>query len=191
MMYNMGHRRTGSSMLQTRPAPKSTNLLRRPVAMPDNIAPTQESTPPVKAKNKHGGARIGAGRRSRASKQHVAGCLCTLCATNRLSNRPAKTFEQRRKAKASQWMRSYGITSADYDRMFEAQGGVCAICGKKRRESSWERCAISLLTTAIKQIRCAGFCAMPVIPAWVISPMRLNYCNTLLPIFRSEDLINI
>jgi hypothetical protein len=28
--------------------------------------------------------------------------------------------------------RKYGMTIADYDRMFEHQGGVCAICGKPR-----------------------------------------------------------
>jgi hypothetical protein len=30
--------------------------------------------------------------------------------------------------------RKYGMTIADYDRMFEAQGGVCAICGEARPE---------------------------------------------------------
>jgi hypothetical protein len=30
--------------------------------------------------------------------------------------------------------RKYGITLADYERMFEAQGGVCAICGESRPE---------------------------------------------------------
>ena len=30
--------------------------------------------------------------------------------------------------------RKYGITIADYDRMFEEQGGVCAICGQPRPE---------------------------------------------------------
>jgi hypothetical protein len=30
--------------------------------------------------------------------------------------------------------RKYGITIADYDRMFEQQGGVCAICGEARPE---------------------------------------------------------
>ena len=30
--------------------------------------------------------------------------------------------------------RKYGLTLADYDRMFEAQGGVCAICGEARPE---------------------------------------------------------
>jgi Recombination endonuclease VII len=30
--------------------------------------------------------------------------------------------------------RKYGITIADYDRMFEAQNGVCAICGQPRPE---------------------------------------------------------
>jgi hypothetical protein len=30
--------------------------------------------------------------------------------------------------------RKYGITLADYERMFEAQGGVCAICGEARPE---------------------------------------------------------
>jgi hypothetical protein len=31
-------------------------------------------------------------------------------------------------------MRKYGMTLADYERMFEAQGGVCAICGEARPE---------------------------------------------------------
>jgi hypothetical protein len=30
--------------------------------------------------------------------------------------------------------RKYGMTVADYDRMFEAQGGVCAICFEARPE---------------------------------------------------------
>ena len=30
--------------------------------------------------------------------------------------------------------RTYGITIADYDRMFEEQNGVCAICGEARPE---------------------------------------------------------
>jgi hypothetical protein len=30
--------------------------------------------------------------------------------------------------------RKYGMTIADYDRMFDAQGGVCAICGEARPE---------------------------------------------------------
>jgi RNA polymerase-binding transcription factor DksA len=30
--------------------------------------------------------------------------------------------------------RKYGITIADYERMLEAQGGVCAICGEARPE---------------------------------------------------------
>lgn len=29
-------------------------------------------------------------------------------------------------------VRKYGVTQADYDRMFEAQDGGCAICGKKQ-----------------------------------------------------------
>jgi len=31
--------------------------------------------------------------------------------------------------------RKYGITIADYDRMFEEQNGVCAICGEPRPEA--------------------------------------------------------
>jgi hypothetical protein len=33
----------------------------------------------------------------------------------------------------------YGITLADYDEMFEAQGGVCAICGKPQQSHNGRR----------------------------------------------------
>ena len=40
-------------------------------------------------------------------------------------NSPSNTPEYRRNY---QLMKNYGITSEDYDRMLEEQGGVCAIC---------------------------------------------------------------
>jgi hypothetical protein len=45
-----------------------------------------------------------------------------------------KTDKRKRAERAGHLRRKYGITLADYERMFDAQGGVCAICGKTRPE---------------------------------------------------------
>jgi RNA polymerase-binding transcription factor DksA len=47
----------------------------------------------------------------------------------------AKGSEQKKLAdRKSHLKRKYGMTIADYERMFDAQGGVCAICGEPRPE---------------------------------------------------------
>jgi hypothetical protein len=51
----------------------------------------------------------------------------------KLKNRKSyvKNRDKRRQARHKyELMRKYGLTVADYDRMFEAQGGVCKICKK-------------------------------------------------------------
>lgn len=42
--------------------------------------------------------------------------------------------ERKAADRAGHLKRKYGISLADYERMFEAQGGVCAICGEARPE---------------------------------------------------------
>jgi hypothetical protein len=45
----------------------------------------------------------------------------------------AKKARARATARRRHLLVTYGITQEQYDTMFEAQGGVCAICGGKRR----------------------------------------------------------
>jgi hypothetical protein len=57
----------------------------------------------------------------------------------------SKVYERRRKReytekrKKGNWKshlrRKYGITQAEYDRMYREQGGVCAICGQSQKTS--------------------------------------------------------
>lgn len=56
---------------------------------------------------------------------------CVECWTvyNREKNHSPERIEAR-------LMRSFGITLADYEAMFEAQGGLCGICGKPERETA-------------------------------------------------------
>lgn len=53
-------------------------------------------------------------------------------------NEYRREYRQRPERKAADregyLKRKYGMTLADYKRMFEAQGGVCAICGEARPE---------------------------------------------------------
>lgn len=44
------------------------------------------------------------------------------------------TQAQRNKARDSRLRKTYGISLADYDRMLKAQGGGCAICGRKPKK---------------------------------------------------------
>lgn len=79
----------------------------------------------------NGGARPGAGR---PRIRHGASCICTKCMGKMRSRRRQDNpipVEERRRIKESQWKRTYGITGEDYDRMFEAQEGRCAICRKE------------------------------------------------------------
>ncbi len=66
-----------------------------------------------------GGGRPGSGRRRKLSEPSVR-------PKPRLRDDAAS-----RRIKERQWNRQYGITRADYQRMFEEQGGVCAICGRQ------------------------------------------------------------
>ena len=48
-----------------------------------------------------------------------------------MARRRAKDPEGfRAKQRRYEMLHSYGITEEDYDRLFEEQGGVCAICGE-------------------------------------------------------------
>jgi Recombination endonuclease VII len=53
-------------------------------------------------------------------------------------NEYRREYRQRPERKAADregyLKRKYGMTIADYERMFEAQGGICAICGEARPE---------------------------------------------------------
>jgi hypothetical protein len=50
--------------------------------------------------------------------------------------------------------RTYGITLDDYERMFEAQGGVCAICGEVRPEERTLHVDHDHLTGEIRGLLC-------------------------------------
>jgi hypothetical protein len=79
----------------------------------------------------NGGARPGAGR---PRLRHTADCTCAKCMGEMRGRRRKDNpipVEKRRRIKESQWKRTYGITGEDYDRMFEAQNGRCAICWKE------------------------------------------------------------
>ncbi len=46
------------------------------------------------------------------------------------------------KARSSRYRRTYGVSPKDYDDMFAAQGGSCAICGREQFDSSKRRLEI-------------------------------------------------
>jgi hypothetical protein len=52
--------------------------------------------------------------------------ICTGCENTARSAR--RTPEENRRWHRVQKLKGYGLTLADYDRMFTEQGGVCAIC---------------------------------------------------------------
>lgn len=41
-----------------------------------------------------------------------------------------RTISQKDKQRNTYLRKKYGITSAEYDKLFEAQHGVCAVCGR-------------------------------------------------------------
>lgn len=91
---------------------------------------------------KNGGARPGAGRKP---KVHDAeNCLCKKCVRERARKRNIKTCRGRyQRIKASpdgvaklrdyHLRKKYGISLDDYNRMHEAQNGLCAICGEPEK----------------------------------------------------------
>ncbi|KPC90781.1 hypothetical protein ADL27_32410 [Streptomyces sp. NRRL F-6602] len=70
--------------------------------------------------------------------------VCARCGRNRNlkfysgpRGRVCVTCQKRSRSKASHEARvtaTYGLKPGEYDRLFEAQGGACAICGGKRRQ---------------------------------------------------------
>lgn len=62
-------------------------------------------------------------------------CWCRSCAAEVRAER-ARIPEDRNSIRRRKLREMYGITMADYDAMFEAQGGRCAICGVQKEP--WE-----------------------------------------------------
>jgi hypothetical protein len=70
--------------------------------------------------------------------------VCTRCERNRNvkffsgpRGRVCVTCQKRSRSKASHETRvtaTYGLEPGEYDQLFQAQGGACAICGGKRRQ---------------------------------------------------------
>lgn len=97
---------------------------------------------------------------------------------NNAKSRQCETFKPSNytgyDAKDNYLIRNYGITSAEYDEMFEAQDGVCAICGQE------------------EQVKTRGLSVDHCHTTGKVRGLLCSYCNMGLGLFKddTESLIN-
>lgn len=65
----------------------------------------------------------------------VSGCERKFCALGLCDRHYHQKYKPRREAQRRRTLKSkYGLSTSDYDRMLEQQGGVCAICNREPTE---------------------------------------------------------
>lgn len=61
-------------------------------------------------------------------------CYCKGCNRKKVKNWRINNGEKNREIDRKQNLRKYGLTSEEYYKIHEKQGGVCAICGKRETQ---------------------------------------------------------
>ena len=88
------------------------------------------------------------GRKGRPDERHTE---CKECAKSRI-----KASHDPTRYRNNHLKRNYGITLDDYDRMYEQQGGCCAICGTTNPGGKWNHFAVdhNHETGAVRELLC-------------------------------------